>query len=68
VTVGAACYARTMRYPDGRELTAAERARRELAALVKVGLKMQYRPGLNDGFPARTGLGLALGCMKFFMQ
>ena len=38
MTVGAACYARTMRYPDGRELTAAERARRERVRLAAAEL------------------------------
>jgi hypothetical protein len=33
----------------------------QLAVLVKAGLKrMQYRPGLTDGFPAKTGLHLTL--------
>lgn len=33
----------------------------ELAALVKTRLKrMQYQPGLIDGFLAKTGLNLAL--------
>ena len=32
---------------------------RQLATLVKTRLKrMQYRPGLIDGFPAKTGLDL----------
>ena len=80
-------YARTMRYPDGGGLTAAERARRErvrlaaaelieegasdreiakqgidqLVVLVKSRLKrMQYRPGLIDGFLAKTGLDLTI--------
>jgi hypothetical protein len=38
VTAGAARYAGTMRYPDGGELTAAERARRERVRLAAVDL------------------------------
>jgi hypothetical protein len=50
-----------MRYPDGGGLTAAERGIDQLAALVKTRLKgMQYRPGLIDGLPAKTGLELTL--------
>jgi hypothetical protein len=35
----------------------------QLVVLVKARLKpMQYWPGLLDGFLAKTGLGLAVGC------
>ncbi len=63
-----------MRYPDGGGLDAAERARREqvrlaaanlaqLTSLVKTRLRrMQYRPGLLEGFLASTGLDLTPIC------
>ena len=45
-----------MRYPDGGGL---KQGIDQLAALVKTRLKrMQYRPGLIDGFLAKTGLDL----------
>jgi hypothetical protein len=55
-------YAGGMRYPDGGGLDAAERARREkvrleAAEMIEAGAS-RYRPGLLDGFLAKTGLDL----------
>jgi hypothetical protein len=68
VMAGAARNAGTMRYRCG-ELTAAERARRELTAPVKTRLNgCSTGPAPNNGFLAMTRLSLTPRSMKVFMQ